>query len=60
MKSIKRMRIADKIQKISDLWDNIPDKEAALPIPAWHLTELKKRHAAIEKKPEDYSLLMNS
>jgi putative addiction module component (TIGR02574 family) len=50
-KSIRKIRILDRIQEISDLWDSIPDKDAALPVPAWHLAELKKRHAAIEKDP---------
>ncbi len=50
-KLIKRIRIADKIQRISDLWESIPDKEASLPIPAWHKAELSKRHSEIEKNP---------
>ncbi|MFH0922117.1 MAG: addiction module protein [Fibrobacterota bacterium] len=51
-KGIDTISIADKIDRITDLWDSIPDKETLLPVPPSHLAELKKRHAAIVKNPK--------
>ena len=44
--------IAEKLQLVEDLWDEIVSRPEMVPIHAWHKEELARRKAAREKDPD--------
>jgi putative addiction module component (TIGR02574 family) len=48
---IERLTVEQKLDLIAQLWDSIPKKGEALPIPDWHRRELKKRIADADANP---------
>ncbi|HXL81971.1 MAG TPA: addiction module protein [Pyrinomonadaceae bacterium] len=50
--AINQLSIAERLDRISVLWDSIPDTLEELPIPDWHREELKRRLAAADADPD--------
>jgi putative addiction module component (TIGR02574 family) len=44
--------IAEKLQLVEDLWDEIPSRPEMVPIPAWQKEELARRKAARDRDPD--------
>jgi putative addiction module component (TIGR02574 family) len=46
------LTVEQRLELIGELWDSIPDSLDELPVPDWHLQELKRRLAAADANPE--------
>jgi len=44
--------VADKLQLVERLWDDIAASDEPLPLPAWHEEEARRRAAELEANPE--------
>jgi putative addiction module component (TIGR02574 family) len=46
------MTVEQRLELIGRLWDEIPDSQAALPVPDWHYEIVRQRLAAAEADPD--------
>jgi len=44
--------IADKLQLVERLWDDIAASSEPMPLPEWHKEEARRRAAELEANPE--------
>ena len=49
---LEQLTVAERLDLIAMLWDNIPDSLEALPLPEWQRQELDRRLAAADAAPE--------
>jgi len=50
--AVGQLSLAERLDRISELWDSIPDSLEELPMPEWHREELERRLAAADADPE--------
>jgi len=46
------LHVAEKLQLVEDLWDDIASSPEAVPVADWKKMELAKRKAAYEQNPD--------
>jgi len=46
------LSVAEKVQVVQELWDQIAASPESLPVPAWHRAELEKRQAEWASSPD--------
>ncbi len=46
------LKLAEKIQLVEDLWDNIASSSEAVPVANWQKEELARRKATYEENPD--------
>jgi putative addiction module component (TIGR02574 family) len=51
MDSIFDLSTEEKLQLVEDLWDDIASHPESVPVPAWHLEEIRRRKANLESRP---------
>jgi putative addiction module component (TIGR02574 family) len=55
MSSVSRevfdLSVAQKLQLVQDLWDNLAANPENIPVEDWHIEELDRRKANLEKNP---------
>lgn len=49
---LDRMTIADKLQTMETLWDDLCRKSDELPSPSWHGNVLSQRESRVEERSE--------
>lgn len=50
---LSRLTTADKLRLIEEVWDDLCQSPADVPIPDWHKDEIDRRLAAAKVHPED-------
>ena len=50
---ISRLTLAEKLQLVEELWDDIAASEDALPIPDWHKQILNEDEARYQANPNE-------
>jgi putative addiction module component (TIGR02574 family) len=48
---LRNLPIAEKLQLVEDLWDEIGQSEESLPLPEWHRVEAERRAAQLDADP---------
>lgn len=58
----QQLSVAEKVQVVQELWDQITASPECLPVPAWHRAELEKRQRKWASSPdsgEDWDIVKN-
>jgi putative addiction module component (TIGR02574 family) len=45
---LRKLSAAEKLKIIETLWDDVASDDGAVPVPAWHLSELRKTEEEFE------------
>ena len=56
----QQLSVAEKVQVVQELWDQIAASPENLPVPGWHRAELEKRQSEWASSPdpgEDWNIL---
>lgn len=49
---ITKLSFTERLQLVEDLWDSLEDDQDTIPIPDWHVEELKRRLEAYRADPD--------
>ena len=50
---LRSLSVADKLQLVGELWDEIIQQPEIVPIPEWHVRELEQDYAAYQAAPTE-------
>ena len=48
---IDRLSVREKLNLIDKIWDSLPDSVEPGEVPDWHLAEIARRRADVERNP---------
>lgn len=48
---IDQLSVPKRLELIEQIWDSLPEQVSPAEVPPWHLEELAKRRAEVEKAP---------
>lgn len=51
MDVLRNLLPAEKLQIVEELWDDLADSSAPLPLPPWHLEEARRRAGELDADP---------
>lgn len=52
LEELRKLSVAEKLNIVELLWDDIGESDEPFPLPTWHQAEAKRRAAELASNPE--------
>ena len=51
-RELLKLSVEEKLHLVEELWDDIASQPDQVPVPEWHLAELDRREAELQRNPQ--------